>query len=154
PGEAHFERTLHTTEDRRDLVNSIVTRAQLHEEQNLFADALNDWEILSNIYNQYPGLKFEIERLQKRREQQSRAEAKAQITDQIDQCMQSAQYARALELLRQAQTDFPGDPELAEMQRLAQAGLEKTDQAQRLITEGQEFCAQHRFKEGLELLEQ
>ncbi len=154
PGEAHFERALRTTQDKRDLVNSIVSRAHLHEEQSLFADALNDWEILSNIYNQYPGLKFEIERLQKRREQQSRAEAKAQITDQIDRCMQSANYGRALELLQQAQPEFPGDAELAEMLKLAQAGLEKASRAQRLMTEGQEFCAQHRFKEGLELLEQ
>src|SRR5262249_7685247 len=44
--------------------------------------------------------------------------------------------------------------ELAEMENLAQAGLEKANQAQRLMTEGQEFCAQHRFKEGLGLLEQ
>jgi eukaryotic-like serine/threonine-protein kinase len=154
PGEAHFERALRTTQDKRDLVNSIVTRAHLHEEQSLFADALNDWEILSNIYNQYPGLKFEIERLQKRREQQSRAQAKAQFTEQIDRCMQSAHYARALEILQQAQPEFPGDPELAEMETLAQAGLEKADQAQRLMTEGQEFCAQNRFEEGIKLLEQ
>jgi serine/threonine protein kinase len=154
PGEAHFERALRTTQDKRDLVNSIVTRAHLHEEQSLFAEALNDWEILGNIYNQYPGLKFEIERLQKRREQQSRAEAKAQFTEQIDRCMQSAHYARALELLQQVQPEFPGDAELAEMETLAQAGLEKTDQAQRLMTEGQEFCAQDRFEEGIKLLEQ
>jgi serine/threonine protein kinase len=154
PGEAHFERALRTTQDKRDLVNSIVTRAHLHEEQSLFADALNDWEILSNIYNQYPGLKFEIERLQKRREQQSRAQTKAQFTEQIDRCMQSAHYARALELLQQAQPEFPGDAELAEMEKLAQAGLEKADQAQGLMKEGQEFCAQHRFEQGTKLLEQ
>ena len=154
PGEAHFERALRTTQDKRDLVNSIVTRAHQHEEQGLFADALNDWEILGNIYNQYPGLKFEVERLQKRREQQSRAETKAQFTEQIDRCMQSAHYARALELLKQAQPEFPGDTELAEMEKLAQAGLEKADQAQRLMTEGQEFCAQHRFEDGIRLLEQ
>ena len=153
PGETHFERALRTVQDKRDLVNSIVSRAHTHEEQTLFADALNDWEILSNIYSQYPGLKFEIERLQKRREQQSRAEAKGQFTEQIDRCMQSSHYARALELLQKAQLEFPGDSELEEMQKLAQAGLEKADQAQRLMTDGQELCAQHRFEEGLKLLE-
>jgi PEGA domain-containing protein len=58
-----------------------------------------------------------------------------------------------LELLQKAQLEFPGDSELEEMQKLAQAALERADQAQRLMTEGQELCAQHRFEEGLKLLE-
>jgi len=58
--------------DKRDLVNSIVARAHFHEEQGQFSDSLGDWEILRTIYNRYPGLNFEIERLEKRRENQSR----------------------------------------------------------------------------------
>ena len=75
PGESHFERALRLVQDKRDLVNSIVARAHLHEEQAAFGDALNDWEILRTIYSQYPGLKFEVERLQKRRDQQARIES-------------------------------------------------------------------------------
>ncbi len=33
PGESHFERALRLVQDKRDLVNSIVARAHLHEEQ-------------------------------------------------------------------------------------------------------------------------
>jgi len=54
PGESHFERALRLVQDKRDLVNSIVARAHLHEEQGAYSDALNDWEILRTIYNQYP----------------------------------------------------------------------------------------------------
>ncbi len=88
--------------DKRDLVNSIVARPTHHEEQGAFSDALNDWEILRTIYSQYPGLKFEVERLQKRREQQARIESKTHLVEQIDSCLHSSDYARALDLLQKA----------------------------------------------------
>jgi tetratricopeptide (TPR) repeat protein len=81
PDETHFERALRLVKDKRDLVNSIVARAHHHEQEGAFSDALNDWEILRTIYSQYPGLKFEVERLQKRREQQSRSAAKTQLVN-------------------------------------------------------------------------
>ena len=87
-------------QDKRDLVNSIVARAHLHEEQAAFSDALNDWEILRTIYSQYPGLKFEVERLQKRRDQQARIESRTQLIEQIDSCLHSSDYGRAFELLQ------------------------------------------------------
>jgi serine/threonine protein kinase len=49
PGESHFERALRLVQDKRDLVNSIVARAHLHEEQGSYNDALNDWEIRRSI---------------------------------------------------------------------------------------------------------
>ena len=117
PDEAHFQRALRLVEDKRDLVNSIVARAHFHEEQGQFGDALGDWEILRTIYNRYPGLNFEIERLEKRRDNQSRIEAKARFAEQIEACLKSASYPRALELLQQAEPEFPHDAELAELEK-------------------------------------
>ena len=154
PGEAHFESALRLMQDKRDLVDSIVARAHVHEEQAAFGDALGDWEILRTIYGQYPGLKFEIERLQKRREQQSRLEAKARRVEQIDACLRSSDCSRALSLLQEAQAEFPGDAELAELEKLVQEALHRAAEAQRLMTEGQALCAQRRFEEGTKLLRQ
>jgi eukaryotic-like serine/threonine-protein kinase len=120
PGESHFERALRLVQDKRDLVNSIVARAHLHEEQGSYSDALNDWEILRTIYIQYPGLTFEVERLQKRREQQVRIESKTRLVEQIDACLHSSDYARALDLLQGAAAEFPNDAELTELAKLAQ----------------------------------
>jgi eukaryotic-like serine/threonine-protein kinase len=152
PDETHFERALRLVKDKRDLVNSIVARAHHHEEEGAFGDALNDWEILRTIYSQYPGLKFEVERLQKRREQQSRIEAKTRLVEQIDGCLHSSDYARALSLLEQARAEFPGDAELAQLEKLAKDGLQRATEAHRLMTEGQELCAQNRFSDGIKLL--
>jgi serine/threonine-protein kinase len=152
PDESHFERSLRLVQDKRDLVNSIVARAHLHEEQGAYGDALNDWEILRTIYSQYPGLTFEIERLQKRREQQSRIESKARLVEQVDTCLHSSDYAHALDLLQGAAAEFPNDAELAELEKLAQDGVKRKTEAHRLMTEGQELCAQQKPVEGIQLL--
>jgi serine/threonine-protein kinase len=154
PGESHFERSLRLVQDKRDLVNSIVARAHLHEEQGAFGDALNDWEILRTIYSQYPGLKFEVERLQKRREQQARVEAKTRLIEQIDGCLHSSDYAQALDLLRGAAAEFANDDELRQLEKRAEGGVRRKAEAQRLMTAGQELCAQQKIAEGLPLLRQ
>jgi tetratricopeptide (TPR) repeat protein len=153
PGESHFERALRLVQDKRDLVNSIVARAHLHEEQGAYGDALNDWEILRTIYNQYPGLTFEVERLQKRRDQQVRIESKTRLVEQIDICLHSSDYARALDLLQGAASEFPNDAELTELEKLAQDGVKRKTEAHRLMTEGQDLFAQQK-SEGIKLLRQ
>jgi eukaryotic-like serine/threonine-protein kinase len=152
PGELHFERALRLVQDKRDLVNSIVARAHLREEQGSFGDALNDWEILRTIYSQYPGLTFEVERLQKRRDQQVRIESKTRLVEQIDTCLHSSDYSRALDLLQDAAAEFPNDAELAELEKLAQDGVKRKTEAQRLMTEGQDLCSQRKSGEGIKLL--
>jgi serine/threonine-protein kinase len=154
PGESHFERAFRLVQDKRDLVNSIVARAHLHEEQGAYGDSLNDWEILRTIYSQYPGLTFEVERLQKRREQQTRIESKTRLVEQVDTCLHSSDYARALDLLQEAATEFPHDAELTELEKLAQDGVKRKTEAHRLMTEGQELCAQQKSPDGIKLLRQ
>ncbi len=154
PGESHFERALRLVQDKRDLVNSIVARAHLHEEHAAFSDALNDWEILRTIYTQYPGLKFEVERLQKRRDQQARIESKTRLIEQIDSCLHSSDFGRAFELLHGAAKEFPNDEELQELEKHAQQGVERKTEAQRLMAEGQELCEQEKTGEGIPRLRQ
>ncbi len=154
PGESHFERALRLVKDKRDLVNSIVARAHHHEEEGAYGDALNDWETLRTIYGQYPGLSFEVERLQKRREQQSRTESKTRLIEQIDACLHTSEYARAVDLLEKGAQEFPNDAELTELSKLANDGVERTAQAHKLMTDGQELCVQDKFDEGVALLRQ
>ncbi len=152
PGEPHFERSLKLMADKRDLVNSIVLRAQMHEERGLLNEAISDFETLNSIYPVFPGLKFEIERLHKRREQQSRETARANWVRQIDRVREAGNYARMLELVQKAQSDFPDDAEFGELKNLAQQRFERTRQAQELLAEGQQLYAAERFEEALEIL--
>ncbi|HYM12455.1 MAG TPA: protein kinase [Bryobacterales bacterium] len=152
PGESHFERSLRLMRDKRDLVESIVAKARSHEERQQFNEALGQWEILKTIYSQYPGLSFEMERVVKRREQQSRSEAKVRWVEQIDRHLEAGDSSRALELVASALGEFPDDPELAEMEKLARQGVERAAEAQQLLARGQEAYTQGKTEEGIETL--
>ncbi|HZP01338.1 MAG TPA: protein kinase, partial [Terriglobia bacterium] len=152
PGEPHFERSLRTMREKRDLVNSIIAKARAQEESGQLNDAIGQWEILRTIYSQYPGLNFEIDRLLKRRDQQARADAKTRWVEQVDRQLESRSYSRALDLLQEAQKEFPGDAELEELEKLARQGLERADEALKLMGQGQDLCNQEKFDEGLDLL--
>ena len=76
------------------------------------------------------------------------------LVEQINVCLQAGDYARALDLLRGAAAEFPNDndTELAELEKLAQDGVKRNAEAQRLITESQELFAQRKSAEAIQLL--
>lgn len=152
PGEPHFEQLLQRTREKRDLVEAIVARGRAHEQQAQFGEALSQWEILRSIYSRYPGLSMETERLVRRREEHLRSEAKSHWIDQIDRLLELRDYRRAMEVLAKAQEEHPGDAELAQLEKLAQRGVERTAEAQRLLSQGQQELAQQRYQDGLETL--
>lgn len=149
PGEQHFERQLAPLKEKRDLVNSIAAKARYHEERGQFADALAQWEILRTIYDRYPGLEFEIERVVKRRDQQARTESKARYIEQYDRAMQAGDYGKAGEAAVSAETEFPNDSEIADMKQRAQQYAANALEAQQAFTEAQALQAQQSFDQAL-----
>ncbi|HYK87450.1 MAG TPA: protein kinase, partial [Acidobacteriota bacterium] len=152
PGEIHFERGLRLMREKRDFVQNIVAKANYHESQGQFVEAIGQWEIVRSIYREYPGLDFELERLAKRRDQQSHSQAKSRWVDQIDQALEAGEYVRALEIGQSAQAEFPDDEELAQLDKLSRDGIERTAEAQRLLAEAQDFCKQKDYEKGVEIL--
>jgi serine/threonine protein kinase len=152
PGEPHFEQLLQRTRDKYNLVESIVSRARMHEQQMQFGEALSQWEILRTIYDRYPGLSMEIDRVMRRREQHLRSEARNRWVEQIDRSLESRDYNRALELLLRAQEEHPGDAELAQLEKLVRQGFEKTAEAHLLLSRGQEESGGRRYEEAIATL--
>jgi serine/threonine-protein kinase len=152
PHDEHFRLLATALEDKRNLVNSIVERARVHEAAGQIAEALGDLETLRAIHGSYPGLAFEKDRLQKRLEQQMSDAARAKWVRQIDGQLGVGNYARAGELLDMAQVAFPDDTELVELRNLAKQGHERTRRADELVAEGQQLCAQGQFEQGVDLL--
>lgn len=154
PNEGHFERTLRSTREKRDLVASIVAKARLYEGQGQFQEALGQWEILAAIYEGYPGLNVEMDRLIKRRLQQGRSEAKAKLVAQVDRQLHLGNHSNAQDLLEKAKTEFPDDGELIELEKLARKGVERAAEATQLLEEGRELCLEKKFDLGFNLLRQ
>ncbi len=90
--------------------------------------------------------------MEKRSDQQTRTESKTRLVEQINSCLHSGDYARALDLLRGTAADFPNDAELSELEKLAQDGVQRTAEANRLITESQELFAQRKSAEAIQVL--
>ena len=124
----------------------------MHEQQAQFSEALSQWEIVRTIYDPYPGLSMEIERVVRRRDQHLRLEARNRWVEQIDRMLETQDYDRALALLVKAQAEHPGDTELAQLEKLARQGLEKAAEARRLVSLGQEECRVGRHQEGVAML--
>lgn len=152
PREPHFERALRVVRDKRDLVNSIVSKARYLEEQGQIPEALDQWKVLRTIHSEYPALQVELERLAKRRDHHTRAESKARWVAQIDRQLESGNFSGALDSAEQALVEFPDDDELAEIRRLAEQGVARDVEARKLMEQGQALVAADRFDDGIDLL--
>src|SRR6476659_3475544 len=93
-----------------------------------------------------------LEGLEKTQDQQSRSEPKKRLVEQINVRLHSGDYSRAVELVRVSAGEFPGDAELSKLEDLAQDGVKRKAEADRLITESQELFAQRRPTEAIQLL--
>jgi tetratricopeptide (TPR) repeat protein len=93
-----------------------------------------------------------LERLEKTLDQQIRTGSKPRIVEQVHACLRSGDYSRAQELLRGKAVEFPNDAELSELEKLADDGVKRKSEADRLITESQELFAQQKSGEAIQLL--
>ena len=154
PGEPHFVRAIQLVRDKRDLVSSIVSKAHFFEERNQFVEALDQWQILKSIHEKQPGLAFDIERLIKRRDQQGRQNAKARWVEQTDKYLEGGDYDRAAKTLQNAMNEFPGEPELLELDKLVRKNQERSKQAQEVLDRAREQSDKGATVEAIELLRQ
>ena len=92
--------------------------------------------------------------MEKRSDQQTRTESKTRLVEQINSCLHAGDYARALDLSRGIAADFPNDAQLSGLEKLAQDGIKRKADADRLITESQELFAQQKSAEAIQLLRQ
>ncbi len=90
--------------------------------------------------------------MEKTGEQQARTESKTRLVEQINTCLRSGDYSRALDLLRDTAAEFPNDAELLQLEKLAHDGVKRNAEANRLITESQELFAQQKAAEAIQLL--
>ena len=154
PGEPHFERAMKLVRDKRDLVDSIVSKAHYFEERGQFNEALDQCQILRSIHERQPGLAFEIERLMKKRDQQARENAKAMWVQQTDRYLEAGEYERAVRTVESALAEFPGEPDLLELGNVAGKGLARAAEAQQLLARARELSETGAVEASLDPLRQ
>ncbi|QOY87624.1 serine/threonine-protein kinase [Paludibaculum fermentans] len=152
PGESHFERALKLTRDKRDLVSSVASRARLHEDEGRFGEALDQWEVLRAIHASFPGLEYEIDRVQKRRDSQALVDARSGWIRQIDHHIEARDFTKAAASASQALAEFPGDQELIELRKMADEKYAQVNLAVSLLEQGRAVAAEGQPEAALELL--
>ncbi len=152
PGEPHFERSARLVRDKRDLVNSIVAKARFFEDRGQFNEALDQWQILRSIHEKQPGLAFEIQRLIQRRDQQARENTKSRWVEQADKYLEGGDYERAMQTVRGALAEFPGEAELLELEKLVRKNQERAGQALELLEKARDLGEKGEAGQALDLL--
>ena len=152
PNEAQFAQQLKVVRERRDLVNSIVAKARQFGERGQYSEALSQWDMLRNIHPRYPGLSFELEQCRKKRDQQVEEEEKARLVEEIVRLMDGREFGKALERTRMALREFPGDAELAGLEKLCGEGVERANESGKLLVLGQAEAAARNWDESAEFL--
>lgn len=154
PDEPHFERSLRIAIEKRDLVDSIVSKARNFEAQEQFAEALSQWEMLNTIYSRYPGLEYEIDRVKKRRELQNQQAARLRWVEQIERYLGFKDFKAALGVCERALREFPDDGELLALQKQATQGATRKQRADELLTTSRDLLTQGRESEALATLQE
>jgi len=152
PGEAQFAQQLKLVRERRDLVNSIVAKARQYDERRQYSEAISHWDILRNIYPQYPGIAIELEQCKRKRDRQVREEEQARVVEEIDRLIQNRAYAKAIESANVALEDFPGEPEITGLRTLAEDGMGRMQQSRRLFEDAQQALGESELARAAELL--
>jgi len=151
PGEVHFELALQRARAKRALVESIVAQARGHEERGRPDEALAQWETLREIHRAYPGLDFEIQRVQKLRDDHRLREEKTRWVEQIARRLEAGDLAGAVDLSKKARDEFPEDAQVAELESQVRQAVDRDKQARGLLALGRDTWDQGRNSEALEI---
>jgi serine/threonine-protein kinase len=152
PEVPEFNRLLQGTQEKRDLVNSIVSRARELETRELYGEALVQWETLQTIYPIFPGLNFEIENVRLRRQLSERMARKNHWITEIHQALESGDFEECHRLLSPAVEEFPEDEEFVDIRADVRRYQELAEQAEKLIREGRRRLEEGEIASGLEKL--
>jgi serine/threonine-protein kinase len=141
PDEQMFAQALRLVRERRDLVNSIVSRARLYESQGQIPEAVNQWDMLRKIYPQHPGLDYEQKRLSRKQEDFLRDQARVGWLEKIQRALMSGNLKDAESFLGAATLEFPDDPDLINLKKRLDELAGRRNRAKTLLEEGQKLAA-------------
>ena len=154
PKEPHFKQSMKLIRDRRDLVNTIVARANDYEQRGQLSDAIAQWEIIRSVYRQYGPLEAELARLEQRRRDRAREMQKSAHSEEFDRRLIAGDYGGALQAANRGLQEFPGDEELEGLRKLAEQGMQRAAEAQELLADGRRLVERQDFDSGLAKLRQ
>ncbi|HEX4808410.1 MAG TPA: protein kinase [Bryobacteraceae bacterium] len=153
PNEQYFADELALVRNQERIIRTITDRAQALESEGFPSEALEQWTDLKTLYPFYPGVDSAIahcgELIRKKR-----ADARAKLLSAIDKAVEDRDYESALEWLREAQAEYPNDPELPRRGELISRRSQLRAQALNHLKQGEGNFISGQFQPGRESIRQ
>ena len=153
PQEVRLQQQLSASRELRSKAASLASEARDLEQAHQYDQALGKWEALASVYRDYPDLGRILEQA-RQRHQQALLEAKANCVRSLQLALSSAEFKRAEDLLAQAKRVFPGDRELAEIERRVREGIANRAQAEKILEGATKAVSKEKWRKALEAFQE
>jgi tetratricopeptide (TPR) repeat protein len=142
------------SQERQELVQSVLGKARFFEEQQRFAEAHDQLQIIKAVVPEHPGIDAEIDRIKSLRDGMARNAARDRYAGYIASAMAEGDYARAQQAIDGAFREFPGDPEFGAAQQHLRESQERAGQALVIVDQARAQSEANRLDDCLVLLQQ
>ena len=152
PDEAPLQQQL---ENLRELTQRVAARAQQAkelEESRQFAQAIHVWKEIKGLDPHFSATEASLERLRGLQRQELEAR-KAALMGQAQEFLAAHDLEAAAELLAQAKSEFPDDPQVAELEKSIEERASTRTRALNLIAEGRRLVEKKKWDKGAESLQ-
>ena len=155
PDEPTLELKLNEALKLKTQVTQLVNQARVEEESKHYDDALTQWDALQAVYPQYPDLPRNVERVKRLSEEQlaaKKAEAARRLAEQVqrvESIVASGDLEQAETILRQAQQEFSGESELADLDNRIREAVKLRAKAQKLLAPAEKAFEKSLWEKGL-----
>jgi hypothetical protein len=147
PDEAPFQRQLADLREVQQRIAKSEQKAKELEESRQYAQAIEVWQEIKAMDPGASATKSSLERLREL-EQQELAARKATLVGQIQSVLGAYDLERIPQVLTQAKAEFPGDPEILELETAAHERSNTRAKNLKLIAEGQKLFEQKKWDNG------
>ena len=155
PQESQISDLLRSAKAKRDLIITLCQDAKKAEESAEFGTAVERWKAVRRFHAGFPGVDAEIDRLERRRQEQARVVEKQCALEDINEALHDREFSQALDLCEDACKRFEGDSdfvaELIRFRKTIADRMAQAEQANDLIAEARSLIPERRV-EALDLL--
>ena len=153
PNESRLVDAVQNAKDLGLVIKPIVDAARELERQQDFEGAEGHYETLKRIYPAYPALDFHIARLQKRRQEQLKQNARDCLIEEVRRCLAEGVFEQALHLIGSSE-EFREESEFEQLRNEAELGLRRRGQVEELLRSAALHVERREFGAAISLLEQ
>jgi serine/threonine-protein kinase len=153
PDEVPFQQQL---ADLRGLTQRVAARAQQAkelEESRQFGEAIKVWEEIRGLDPHFSATERSLEQLRGLQRQELEAR-KVALIGQAQDLLAAHDLEAASELLAQVKSEFPDDPQVAELETSIEQRASTRTKALNLIAEGRKLVEKKKWDKGAESLQQ